>query len=86
MNPSLNVAYSDGDLPSSRLNATPTGRLYIGYQIAPEWRLDLSMGAGLQRFRSRRVSEVLLAEPPQWDGQLWTGQCQFGVTRFISPR
>lgn len=82
----LVVAYSDSDLPGSRLNATPTGRLYMGYQIAPEWRLDLSMGAGLQRFRSRRVAEVLLTEPPQWDGQLLTGQCQFGVTRFISSR
>ena len=82
----LVVAYSDGDLPSSRLNATPTGRLYMGYQIAPEWRLDVSMGAGLQRFRSRRVNEVGLVSAPQWDGRLSTGQLQIGLTRFFTSR
>lgn len=35
----LVVAYTDGDLPKSRLNWTPTGGLFAGYQVAPEWRL-----------------------------------------------
>lgn len=81
----LVVAYADGDLPKSRLNWTPTGGLFAGYQVAPEWRLDLSVGAGIQRFRTRRVTEGA-AEAPLWEGQLITGQIQCGVTRFFSPK
>lgn len=81
----LLVAYADGDLPKSRLNWTPTGGLFAGYQVAPEWRLDLSVGAGIQRFRTRRVTEGA-PEAPRWEGQLMTGQIQCGVTRFFSRK
>jgi hypothetical protein len=81
----LVVAYADGDLPKSRLNWTPTGGLFAGYQVAPEWRLDLSVGAGIQRFRTRRTAEGA-PEAPLWEGQLITGQIQCGVTRFFGPK
>lgn len=81
----LVVAYADGDLPKSRLNWTPTGGLFAGYQVAPEWRLDLSVGAGIQRFRTRRITEGA-PEAPRWEGQLVTGQIQCGVTRFFGPK
>ena len=79
-------AYSDADLPKARLNWMPTARAYFGFQMVPEWRLDVSMGAGIQRFRSRRINEVGLVDAPQWDGRLSTGQLQVGLTRFFASR
>ena len=79
-------AYSDADLPKARLNWMPTARVYFGFQMVPEWRLDVSMGAGVQRFRSRRGNEVGLVDAPQWDGRLSTGQLQVGLTRFFASR
>lgn len=79
-------AYTDADLPKARLNWMPTARAYFGFQMVPEWRLDVSMGAGIQRFRSRRGNEVGLVDAPQWDGRLSTGQLQVGLTRFFASR
>jgi len=79
-------AYADADLPKARLNWMPTARAYFGFQMVPEWRLDVSMGAGIQRFRSRRGNEVGLVDAPQWDGRLSTGQVQVGLTRFFASR
>ena len=64
----------------------PTARAYFGFQMVPEWRLDVSMGAGIQRFRSRRGNEVGLIDAPQWDGRLSAGQLQVGLTRFFASR
>jgi len=79
-------AYTDADLPKARLNWMPTARVYFGFQMVPEWRLDVSMGAGIHRFRSRRDNELELVDAPQWNGRLSTGQLQIGLTRFFASR
>ena len=79
-------AYADRDLPQARLNWTPTARAYFGFQVEPEWRLDVSFGAGVQRFRSRRSEGDNFSEATPWDGRLVTGQLQCGLTRFLAYR
>lgn len=75
--------YGDSDLPRLRLNWAPTTRLYVGHHFAPEWRVDLSLGASSQGFRSAGREELDNPDLVPWQGKLWSYRIQAGLTRFI---
>lgn len=76
--------YADGDMSKSRLSWMPTARVYLGIQFAPTWRVDLSVLAGQQRYRSRKSAVQSGSALPGWDGQLLNGQFQVGISRYFS--
>ena len=76
--------YADGDMSKSRLSWMPTARAYLGMQFAPTWRVDLSVLAGQQRYRSRKSAVQSGSALPGWDGQLLNGQFQVGISRYFS--
>ena len=78
--------YSEGNLSQTRVNWMPTGRLFAGFFIAPEWRADLSISSGLQPFNNNANGETQLDGAPAWQGRLVNGQVQIGVTRFFAAR
>ena len=78
--------YSDSNLAQTRLNWMPTGRLYTGFYIAPEWRADFSLSAGLQRFNNGYNGENQENGVPEWRGRMVNGQVQIGITRFFAAR
>ena len=78
--------YSDGNLSQTRINWMPTGRLFAGFFIAPEWRADLSISSGLQPFNNNSNVETQLDGAPAWQGRLVNGQVQIGVTRLFAAR
>ena len=77
------MRYGDGDLPHFRLNWAPTARLYAGHHFAPEWRVDVSVGAAMQGFRSAGLGQLDNPDLTPWQGQLWSCSVQAGLTRFI---
>jgi hypothetical protein len=77
------MRYGDGDLPRLRLNWAPTARLYAGHHFAPEWRVDVSLGASVQGFRSAGLERLDNPDLTPWQGQLWSCSAQVGLTRFI---
>lgn len=79
----LVVTYQDGDLTTSRIQWMTTGRVFAGYQFGPEWRVDLSLGAGVQRFNNG--TSATSSDIPSWEGRLVNGQLQLGITRFFTP-
>jgi len=79
----LVVTYQDGDLTTSRIQWMTTGRVFAGYQFGPEWRVDLSLGAGVQRFNNGASASS--SDIPSWEGRLVNGQLQLGITRFFTP-
>ena len=79
----LVVTYQDGDLTTSRIQWMTTGRVFAGYQFGPEWRVDLSLGAGVQRFNNG--ANATSSDIPSWEGRLVNGQLQLGITRFFTP-
>jgi hypothetical protein len=79
----LVVTYQDGDLTTSRIQWMTTGRVFAGYQFGPEWRVDLSLGAGVQRFNNG--ASATSSDIPSWEGRLVNGQLQLGITRFFTP-
>lgn len=79
----LVVTYQDGDLTTSRIQWMTTGRAFAGYQFGPEWRVDLSLGAGVQRFNNG--ASTTSSDIPSWEGRLVNGQLQLGITRFFTP-
>ena len=79
----LVVTYQDGDLTTSRIQWMTTGRAFAGYQFGPEWRVDLSLGAGVQRFNNG--ASTTSSDIPSLEGRLVNGQLQLGITRFFTP-
>lgn len=75
--------YGDGDLPRFRLNWAPTTRLYVGHHFAPAWRVDLSLGASWQGFRSAGLEHLDNPDLAPWQGDLRSCRIQAGLTRFI---
>ncbi len=74
------------DLHQSRLSWMSTMRLYAGLFIVPEWRVDISLSAGLQRFNNAVDGDQVVTEIPTWQGRLRNGQIQFGLTRYFEPQ
>lgn len=77
------VAYGDGDLPKFRLQGAPTARVYAGVHVAPAWRVDLSLGATAQGFRSAGSGQLGGEGLAAWRGRVMSYRIQAGLTRFI---
>ncbi len=77
------AAFEDADLPQSRVTWSPFTRLFAGYQIQPEWRLDASVAAGFQAMGSVGSEQLNSPGLQQWEGQLRTLQVAAGITRFF---
>lgn len=77
------VAYGDGDLPKFRLLGAPTARVYAGVHVAPAWRVDLSLGAAAQGFRSAGSEQLGDEGLKAWRGRVMSYRIEAGLTRFI---
>lgn len=78
------VQYSNEQMSRGKMTVMPTIRAISGLHVAPGWRFDLGLFAGMHGHKSKAVDEPLPNElEAGWSGQLFNAQLQIGLTHFL---